>query len=101
MREKWLAHVPDYRRADAHTAGRLGVAISALAGYGGSGGGLNEDERRRLIIDPATGNVLAAETVLMQAVAWLDGKPGDITGSITILDQGWVNSVDRQPRSNG
>lgn len=80
------------------STGRLGVAISAPAGYGGRGGGLNEDARRRLIIDPATGNVLAEETVLMRPVAWLDGKPGDITGSITILEQGWVDSLEQRPR---
>ncbi|MBA3365250.1 MAG: hypothetical protein H0U03_05620 [Actinobacteria bacterium] len=53
--------------------------------------------QRRLIIEPKTGNVLAEETVLVKRVDWIDGKPGDVTGSITILEQGWVDSIDQRP----
>lgn len=91
------------QRRDA--AGRLGTAISAPAGYGGpdestpntEDSTLNTTERRYLIIDIKTGNVLAEETVLIKRVAWIDGKPGDVTGSITILEQGWVDSIDQRP----
>ncbi len=79
--------------------GRRGIAISAPAGYG-SGGGLNQDEQRLLIIDPSTGNVLAEETTLMRRVPWIDARLGTVTGSITILDQGWVDSVDQRPPPN-
>jgi hypothetical protein len=91
------------RRRDA--AGRLGTAISAPAGYGGpnestadpADSTLNTQERRLLMIDPKTGNVLAEETVLTKRVAWIDGDPGDVTGSITILEQGWVETLDQRP----
>lgn len=90
-------------RRDA--AGRLGTAISAPAGYGGpdestpntEDSTLNENERRHVIIDPQTGNVLAEETVLTKRVDWIDGDPGEVTGSITILEQGWVDSLERRP----
>jgi hypothetical protein len=89
--------------------GRVGTAISAPAGYGGSNdrtpdpqdSTLNTQLRRYLIIDPRTGNVLAEETVLTRRVDWIDGKPGDVVGSIVILEQGWVDSLeqrDEQPR---
>jgi hypothetical protein len=95
------------RRRDA--AGRLGTAISAPAGYGGpnesraapADSTLNTEERRRLIIDPRTGNVLAEETVLTKRVEWIDGNPGDVTGSITILEQGWVETLDQRPAKGG
>lgn len=91
------------QRRDA--LGRLGTAISAPAGYGDpdqtsaepEDGTLNRQQRRHLIIDPETGNVLAEETVLTKRVEWIDGEPGDVTGSITILAQSWVNSVHDQP----
>jgi hypothetical protein len=95
------------RRRDA--AGRLGTAISAPAGYGGPNRSTadpadstpNTEESRRLIIDPRTGNVLAEETVLTKRVAWIDGDPGDTTGSITILEQGWVETLDQRPTGGG
>jgi hypothetical protein len=95
------------RRRDA--AGRLGTAISAPAGYGGPNRNTadpadstpNTEESRRLIIDPRTGNVLAEETVLTKRVAWIDGDPGDVTGSITILEQGWVETLDQRPTGGG
>lgn len=77
--------------------GRLGTAISAPAGYGGRDAAFNQNERRRLIIEPSTGNVLAEETVLVQRVEWIDGSPGGVTGSIVILEQGWRDSLDELP----
>jgi hypothetical protein len=87
------------------SAGRLGIAISAPAGYGGpdestpgrEDSTLNTAEHRYLIIDPETGSLLAEETVLMKRVAWIDGKRGDIVEAITILEQGWVDSLDERP----
>lgn len=55
------------------------------------------DDIAQDIIDPQTGNVLAEETVLTKTVDWIDGDPGEVTGSITILEQDWVNSLERRP----
>jgi hypothetical protein len=95
------------RRRDS--AGRLGTAISAPAGYGGpdestpnpEDSTLNANERRLVIIDPESGNVLAEETVLTRRVDWIDGTPGEVTGAITILEQGWVDSLERRPDGRG
>jgi len=35
--------------------------------------------------------------VLVQRVEWIDGSPGDVTGSIVILEQGWRDSLDEVP----
>jgi hypothetical protein len=80
-------------------AGRLGTAITAPAGYGGRDAPLNTQEHRQLLIDPTTGNVLAEETVLVKPVSWIDGKPGDVTNAILILEQGWVDSLDEHPQN--
>ena len=91
------------RRRDS--IGRRATVVSAPAGYGGPNEAtadpedstLNASERRHLLIDPSTGDVLAEETVLVKRVDWIDGKPGDVIGSITILEQGWVDSIDQRP----
>jgi hypothetical protein len=90
-------------------AGRPGTVISAPAGYGGPDENtpdtedsmLNPNERRHVIINPQTGDVLAEETVLTKRVNWIDGDPGEVTGAITILQQGWVDSVEQRPTRSG
>lgn len=61
-------------------AGRTGTAV-AITGNP-SGVGL---ERRILIFDPDTSMLLAEETVLLEAVDWLDADPPIVIGYNTYL----------------
>jgi hypothetical protein len=71
-------------------AGRAGVAVNAPVGY-------SDVTRQRLVIDPQTGRVLAAETVLTNRVDWVDSEPGTVIESIVYLNEGWVDSLDERP----
>jgi hypothetical protein len=71
-------------------AGRAGVAVDAPVGY-------SDATRQRLVIDPQTGGVLAAETVLTKRVDWVDSGPGTVIESIVYLDEGWTDSLDERP----
>jgi hypothetical protein len=71
-------------------AGRAGVAVDAPVGY-------SDATRQRIVIDPRTGRVLAAETVLTKRVDWVDSEPGTVIQSIVYLDEGWSDSLDERP----
>ena len=71
-------------------AGRAGVALNAPVGY-------SDATRQRLVIDPQTGRVLAAETVLTKRVDWVDAEPGTVIQSIVYLNEGWVDSLEERP----
>jgi hypothetical protein len=71
-------------------AGRAGVALNAPVGY-------SDATRQRLVIDPQTGRVLAAETVLTKRVDWVDSEPGTVIQSIVYLNEGWVDSLEERP----
>jgi hypothetical protein len=71
-------------------AGRTGVALNAPVGY-------SDATRQRLVIDPQTGRVLAAETVLTKRVDWVDSEPGTVIQSIVYLNEGSVDSLEERP----
>jgi hypothetical protein len=71
-------------------AGRAGVAVNAPVGY-------SDATRQRLVIDPQTGRVLAAQTVLTKRVEWVDSEPGTVIQSIVYLNEGWIDSLDERP----
>jgi hypothetical protein len=69
-------------------AGRQGVAVARTHTYTGL------KKRHVLIFDPRTSALLAEETVLLQAVDWIDARPPVVIGYATYLESG---IVDRLP----
>lgn len=70
--------------------GRPGTAIDFPAGSTG-------DMRYRLIIDPATGAVLAEETLLGQPNDEVAGAQGTVLAQVVYVRSGWVDSVGSRP----
>ena len=71
-------------------AGRPGTAIDAPVGSA-------DDLRRRVVIDPATGNLLAQQTVVVRRVPWLDAEPGGVVSQVVYLETGWVDGLRERP----
>jgi hypothetical protein len=71
--------------------GRVGVGLEFQAGWGGG------PTKQRLIVDPASGEILADQTIVLQRVEWIDAAPGDVIGEIVYLEQGWVDSPEERP----
>ena len=70
--------------------GRRGTAIDFPAGYTGTIG-------YRLVIDPATGAVLAEETLLRHPGPEVAGKPGRVLGEVVYVRSGSVNRLGARP----
>lgn len=68
-------------------AGRQGVAVAMTSTYSGL------KQRHVLIFDPRTSALLAEETVLLEAVSWIDAKPPLVIGYATYLESGIVESL--------
>jgi hypothetical protein len=68
-------------------AGRQGVAVAMTSTYTGL------KQRHVLIFDPKTSALLAEETVLLEAVRWVDAKPPVVIGYATYLESGVVQSL--------
>jgi hypothetical protein len=70
--------------------GRRGTAIDFPAGY-------TDAIRYRLVIDPASGVVLAEETLLGLPNQDVAGKPGQILGQVVYVASGWVDRIGSRP----
>jgi hypothetical protein len=67
-------------------AGRAATAIDVRAGYSGA-------VRYRIFVDPATGAVLASETLLARPNDEIAGKPGAVVGETVYLRSGWTGRI--------
>ena len=70
--------------------GRRGTAIDFPAGY-------TFAIRHRLVIHPASGAVLAEETLLGRPNQEVTGKPGQILGEVVYVRSGWVDRIGSRP----
>jgi len=68
--------------------GRPGVAVDLE----------HEGQRRRLVFDPRTSNLLAEQEVLTERASYLDAAPGFPLGSRVVVEQGVVDDVGARPR---
>jgi hypothetical protein len=75
-------------------AGRRGTAIDFPNGYG-------DAVRHRLIVDPATGAVLAEQTLLAHSNDEVAGEPGEILGEVVYVKSGWVGKLGALPATEG
>lgn len=74
-------------------AGRKGIGLKTHGEYGEAAAPTS----RLVIVDPATGDVLAEQSIIERRVEWIDAEPGDVYGEIVYLEQGWTNSVEERP----
>ncbi len=71
--------------------GRIGVAVAVSSDYSGA------LERRQMIIDPRTGDLLAEEAVLLRGAKFVQAEPGTVIGYTVYLDSGITEAVDARP----
>jgi hypothetical protein len=71
-------------------AGREGVAVAMTSTYTGL------KQRHILTFDPRSSALLGEETVLLEAVSWIDAKPPVVIGYATYLESGIVESLPRE-----
>lgn len=55
------------------------------------------DQRRRLVFDPDSSQVLVEQDVLTKRVPYIDADPGFVTGYRLVLEQGMVKSDRARP----
>jgi hypothetical protein len=73
--------------------GRRGTAIDFPGGYTDAIG-------YRLVIDPATGAVLAEETLLGRPNQEVAGMPGRVLGQVVYVRSGWVDRLGSRPAAD-
>ncbi|MQY04885.1 CU044_5270 family protein [Actinomadura macrotermitis] len=86
-----LAGLPGVRAIPQVTdaQGRRGTAVAMADENGGA-------TQRRLILDPASGNALGSQTVLVRASKAYPGlAPGTVLSSVALVTTEWTNSVPR------
>lgn len=71
--------------------GRSGIAFAVESDYSGA------LERRQMIVDPKTGDLLAEETVLLRGAAHLEAKPGTLIGYAIYVASGTTERLERRP----
>jgi hypothetical protein len=87
------AHIKGVRYAGEVTdaLGRKGLAVELD----------HADERRRLVFDPHTSQLLGEQEVLRKRVSYIDAEPGFVTGYRLVLEQGVVASDRARPEAPG
>ncbi|HEY1538288.1 MAG TPA: hypothetical protein VGF63_02740 [Solirubrobacteraceae bacterium] len=77
--------------------GYAGEVTDELGRHGSAIELTEPDERRRLVFDPTTSQVLDEQDVLTRRVAYLDADPGYVTGYRLVLEQGIVDGDTVRP----
>lgn len=83
------AHIKGVRYAGEVTdaLGRKGLAVELTDG----------EQRRRLVFDPETSQLLGEQDVLIKRVPYIDADPGFVAGYRLVLEQGIVASDHARP----
>ena len=79
--------------------GRKGTAITlSTRGQTSPGpGAVQPFKRDEIILDPATGHLLAERTVAIAPLGYIDAKVGDVIGFAAYVDQEIVESIGARP----